>query len=252
VRRLRELARWIGAGRGLTQNGRIKLSDARALVTLLQTGDELDPKFHGHVHKTRSSDELYGLHLLVDIHWDYLAVSAPVFLVLGSLAGEPAPRRGGLLAPAAALLVAAAGVYSLASPYLASRKLDDAAGKLDRGEVAAAYDDSRSARSLNPLSVEPLFLEGYTAASFVEGEALLVKAVRLQPRNPDAWVQLGEYELDSGRYRRAYQALNRAYTLDRWNATAVKGRELDQARCRVDPTTCRGSGLPAPRAGRSS
>jgi len=66
VRRLRELARWIGAGRGLTQNGRIKLSDARALVTLLQTGDELDPKFHGHVHKTRSSDELYGLHLLVE------------------------------------------------------------------------------------------------------------------------------------------------------------------------------------------
>jgi len=194
----------------------------------------------------------YGLHLLVDIHWGYLAVSAPVFLVLGSLAGAPASRRGGVLAPAAVLLVAAAGVYSLASPYLASRKLDDAAGKLDRGQVAAAYDDARSARSLNPLSLEPLFVQGYTAPSFAQGEALLVKAVRLQPRNPDAWVQLGEYELDARRYRRAYQALNRAYTLDRWNATAVRGRELDQARCRVDPATCRGSGLPVPRAGRPS
>ena len=120
------------------------------------------------------------------------------------------------------------------------------------GQVAAAYDDARSARSLNPLSVEPLFLQAYTAPGFAAGEALLIKSVRLQPRNPDAWVQLGEYELDARRYRRAYQALNRAYTLDRWNATAVKGRELDQARCRVDPTTCRGSGLPAPRAGRSS
>ncbi len=64
VRRLRELARWTGAGRGLTQTGRIKLADARTLVTLLQTGDEFDPKFHGHVYKTKSSDELYELSLL--------------------------------------------------------------------------------------------------------------------------------------------------------------------------------------------
>jgi O-antigen ligase len=194
----------------------------------------------------------YALHTLVDIHWDYLAVSAPVFLALGSLAGKAAPRRRGLLVPAAAVLVAAAGVYSLASPYLASRKVDAAVAKLDRGQVSAAFDDARSAHSLNPLAVEPLFLQGYTAPSLAEGEALLVKAVKLQPRNPDAWVQLGEYELSAGRWRRAYQALNRAYTLDRYNATAVPGSELDRARCRIDPTTCRGSGLPVPRAGRSS
>jgi hypothetical protein len=105
---------------------------------------------------------------------------------------------------------------------------------------------------LNPLSVEPLFVQGYTAPTFARGEELLVKAVKLQPRNPDAWVQLGEYELQAGRWRRAYQALNRAYTLDRYNATAVRGGALDRARCRIDPATCRGSGLPARRAGRSS
>jgi hypothetical protein len=194
----------------------------------------------------------YALHTLVDIHWEYLAVSAPVFLVLGSLAAEPAPRRRAVVAPAAALLVAAAGVYSLASPYLASRRLDDAAAKLDRGQIAAAYADARAARSLNPLAVDPLFLEGYTAPTLARGEAALIRAVELQPRNPDAWVQLGVFELSARRYRRAYQALNRAYTLDRYNATAVRGGELDQARCRIDPSTCRGSGLSGRRAGRSS
>jgi tetratricopeptide (TPR) repeat protein len=157
-----------------------------------------------------------------------------------------------VVAPAAALLVAAAGVYSLASPYLAARRLDDAAVKLDRGQVAAAYADARSAQSLNPLAVEPLLLEGYTAPTLARGEAALIRAVQLQPRNPDAWVQLGVFELSARRYRRAYQALNRAYTLDRYNATAVRGGELDQARCRIDPATCRGSGLSRLRAGRSS
>jgi len=129
----------------------------------------------------------YLLHTLVDLHWDYLAVSAPVFLVLGALAGEPAPRRRGLLLPAAAALVAAAGVYSLASPYLASRKLDAVGTALDAGRVEVAY-----------------------------------------------------------------AALNRAYTLDRYNPSAARGGSLDRARCAIDPATCRGSGLSAPRASRSS
>jgi hypothetical protein len=195
----------------------------------------------------------YALHTLVDIHWDFLAVSAPVFLVLGALAGEPAVRRGRpVLAPLAAVLVAAAGVYSLASPYLANRKLDEAAAAVDHLRLAAAYADARSARSLNPLSVDPLLWEGATAPTLAAREAAFVKAVRLQPLNPDAWIALGEFELGRGQWRRAYQALNRAYTLDRWNPTAVRGGELDRARCRIDPATCRGSGLPVPRAGRSS
>ena len=194
----------------------------------------------------------YGLHTLVDIHWNYLAVSAPVFLTLGALASERAPRRRAVLVPLAAVLVAGAGVYSLASPYLASRKLDQAAAAVDHLELDRAYADARSARSLDPLSVTPLYWEGATAAAFADREAAYVRAVKLQPRNPDAWVALGEFELGQRRWRRAYQALNRAYTLDRYNSSAVRGGPLDRARCRIDPATCRGSGLPAPRAGRSS
>jgi hypothetical protein len=196
----------------------------------------------------------YFLHTLVDLHWDFLAVSAPVFLTLGSLAGRvrpPAPRRW--LSGAAAVLVAAAGVYSLASPYLATRKLGDASAAVDAGRIGAAFHDARSARSLNPLSVDPLLWEGATAPRVAAGEAFYIKAVRLQPQNPDAWVALGEFELfKADNARRAYEALNRAYTLDRYNDSAQRGGSLDLARCRIDPATCRGSGLPAPRAGRKA
>ncbi|GAA2709476.1 hypothetical protein ACFY2R_01600 [Micromonospora olivasterospora] len=65
VRRLRELVRWLGDGRALTTTGRLRLADARELVALIDTGDVLDPVIGDRVFKTRSSDELYGLTVLV-------------------------------------------------------------------------------------------------------------------------------------------------------------------------------------------
>ncbi|MGC5020371.1 hypothetical protein [Micromonospora sp. DT47] len=65
VRRLRELVRWLGDGRTLTTTGRLRLADARELVALLETGDVLDPMIGDRVFKTRSSDELYVLTVLV-------------------------------------------------------------------------------------------------------------------------------------------------------------------------------------------
>jgi hypothetical protein len=65
VRRLRQIAEWAGDGRALTATGRLKLSDARELVALLETGDEIDPAIGDRVFKTQSSDELYGLSVLV-------------------------------------------------------------------------------------------------------------------------------------------------------------------------------------------
>ncbi|RQW84055.1 hypothetical protein DKL51_30745 [Micromonospora globispora] len=65
VRRLQELVRWLGDGRTLTTTGRLRLADARELVALLETGDVLDPVIGDRVFKTRSSDELYVLTVLV-------------------------------------------------------------------------------------------------------------------------------------------------------------------------------------------
>jgi hypothetical protein len=57
---------WLGDGRKLTQTGRLRLADARELVTLLGTGDRLDPEIGERVFRTKSSDELRELATIVE------------------------------------------------------------------------------------------------------------------------------------------------------------------------------------------
>ncbi|MGW7444423.1 plasmid pRiA4b ORF-3 family protein [Kitasatospora sp. NPDC054795] len=66
VEQIRGLVSWIGAGRKLTQTGKVTLADARALVTLLKTDDTIDPAIGDRTFKTKSSQELYHLNLLVE------------------------------------------------------------------------------------------------------------------------------------------------------------------------------------------
>ncbi len=55
------------SGRTLTQQrGNLKLADARALIEVLDTGDEMDPQIGDKVFKTTSSQELPGLSQVVD------------------------------------------------------------------------------------------------------------------------------------------------------------------------------------------
>ncbi len=65
LRRVRAFTEWVGDGRKLTQTGRVTLTDARELVGLLGTGDELDPKIGDRVFRTKSSEELRGLNTVV-------------------------------------------------------------------------------------------------------------------------------------------------------------------------------------------
>jgi hypothetical protein len=60
------LTRWAGAGRKLTQAGRLTLTDARELVVLLDTGDVIDPEAGGRVHRTKSSAELPELNTVFE------------------------------------------------------------------------------------------------------------------------------------------------------------------------------------------
>jgi hypothetical protein len=58
VERLRRFTNWVGEGRKLTQTGRLTLADAKTLVELLGTADEVDPVIGDEVFRTRSSAEL--------------------------------------------------------------------------------------------------------------------------------------------------------------------------------------------------
>jgi Plasmid pRiA4b ORF-3-like protein len=66
LRQVRAFTGWVGAGRKLTQTGRLTLADAGELVGLLGTGDAIDPKIGDRVFRTRSSEELPGITLVAE------------------------------------------------------------------------------------------------------------------------------------------------------------------------------------------
>jgi pRiA4b ORF-3-like protein len=67
IGQVRTFVDWVGAGRKLTQTGRITLTDARILVRALDTDDVLDPTIGDRVFRTTSSQEL--LHLTLIVEW---------------------------------------------------------------------------------------------------------------------------------------------------------------------------------------
>lgn len=66
VEQMRAFVAWVGAGRKLTQTGRVTMTDARVLVESLGTGDVLDPAIGDRVYRTTSSQELRNLTLVVE------------------------------------------------------------------------------------------------------------------------------------------------------------------------------------------
>jgi uncharacterized membrane protein YjfL (UPF0719 family) len=185
------------------------------------------------------------LHSFVDIDWDFLAVQGPFFLTVGFLVAGPAPttlrtasaRR--LLASAAVLVFALTAAYSLASPWLAANRVAAAYAAIESNKYRHALTDARTAHAFNPLSIDAIFVEALVEPN-PRALQLYKRAVKLEPKNPETWYQLGAFELFINRPRAAYRHLNHSYTLDSNGPAGVKGGALDQARCKIDPATCPG------------
>jgi hypothetical protein len=64
--RVVEFTRWVGAGRKLTQTGRLTLADARMLVQTLGTGDVVDALIGDRMFRTKSSEELTELSAVLE------------------------------------------------------------------------------------------------------------------------------------------------------------------------------------------
>ena len=162
---------------------------------------------------------LYAVHSLVEVDWDFVAVSGPVFLALGVLLGTGRARDigHGRGTPAlAAVALATLCLVSLVLPPLAARNVTQAAGRV-LSDPSAALDDARDAGRLNPHSVAPLFAEA--DAQFVLGRPdgarnAYIKATERQPKNSDTWLALAAFELDEGRQPEATIAIMRALELD--------------------------------------
>jgi hypothetical protein len=181
---------------------------------------------------------LYLVHILIDIGYDFVAVSGPAFVLLGVLLARPGRvvARRERIWSLGALLLAATAVFSLVAPLVAQRKTEEAART---GDPAFAVQ----AHAWNPVAVDPLHMQ----AVIEEGLGNKLKALQLyreavdtQPENPDTWIELGTFELDVMKDPcNAYRHLNEAYTLDRFNpVVAEAGGPLDKARRQVNNGAC--------------
>jgi hypothetical protein len=143
----------------------------------------------------------YLFHGLLDYDWDFVAVTAPVLFATGVLLAHGRPERRVTVQPlwvVVAVLVVATLLFSLAAPRLAAKRVDEAYAAIDRNDTETAVDRAQEARSLNPLSIDPLFAEA--AAEEARGRVgrarrLYVDAVEAQPLNARAWYELGCFEL---------------------------------------------------------
>jgi O-antigen ligase len=189
-------------------------------VALIRAVRRLDGAEHGAALALVVSVLAYLLHALVDYDWDFLALTAPLMVIVGVLLGTAAPgiRRGrSLVWSVAGIAVALTVVFSLAAPWLAARKVDDAFAALRESQPSRALDDAKTAKSLNPLSIDPLLARAAAEEARGDQDAALRAyrdAVRLQPENPRPWYELGQFELSSGLRERGIQDLARSRELD--------------------------------------
>lgn len=214
--------------------------------------------------------------------WDFVipAVTAPVLVMLGILAGRPGPERPA--APAAALaedlgpgfgsrvaivalstLLCLAAVISAGLPWLADQKAEVAAEATSSRtpkalEEAAARADL--AARLNPLANRPLFVAAAVAARrgrLLEARAALLEAVDRTPDDPQAWGRLAGLALRLADYDGFLRATQRQYALDpqhpfaeRQLSIAEQFRALPAASATATGTPlAAGTPAPAPPAG---
>ncbi len=101
----------------------------------------------------------YFLHGLLDFDWDFVSVSAPVFLIAGALAVAPhraAAARGPSRSLRRAVCAPARSSCSLFAVWLGNRWDGQAASAVgvDNGRAITL---ARRARSIDPFLVDPLF-----------------------------------------------------------------------------------------------
>jgi hypothetical protein len=175
----------------------------------------------------------YLVHSLVDIDWDFVAVSAPAVLAAGCLVGRPEQRR-----VAAFALVAASGCAVLVFatfllPWLGGRWADQG---LAASPVRAVTLANR-AQSVDPLLVEPLWDKAYAADQLGHAQTafdLFVAAVRRQPHNPVTWQAAGQYAYSQRCWYQAWYYLERYTELDPNAQSASGADEYRDALKRVD------------------
>lgn len=165
---------------------------------------------------------------LVDWNWDIPAVTLPVLVALGVLAGasaRSAPREEELGSAGRAVMLAALTLaclllaISAALPGLADQKSRDAlitAGVTPRA-VAGSLQQALLGSRLDPLAVAPLVSAAVLAESqgrFDRARDLLLEATARDSHSVAAWEELGRVDLQRSDAEELVRAARRLLALD--------------------------------------
>jgi tetratricopeptide (TPR) repeat protein len=172
------------------------------------------------------------IHGTVDWFWEFPALGAPAFAMLGLAAGllpravrRPPPpglrRQRSLPArvaaiPAVVLALALIPALSLAAPWLAEVEQNGAASSW-RSDPSGAFDKLDSAASLNPLSATPKLLAGSIALRLGRidlSERYFREALERDPRDAYAHLELGGLLVQTNRRKAGIAVLAEAKRLD--------------------------------------
>ncbi|HEV7807732.1 MAG TPA: O-antigen ligase family protein [Solirubrobacteraceae bacterium] len=181
---------------------------------------------------------VFGVHSTIDWTWFVPGNAIVALLAAGWVAGRgplgaPTRRTHGRLderlragwgersraiCAGAVVLLALLATWTVWQPLradaLAQRSLDT----LLAGDVAGAREQAQRAHELDPLAVDPLFklaqIEEQAGGRQKQARAALQQAVDLQPANPETWLELASFELQTGHPRAAVTASRRAVYLD--------------------------------------
>ncbi|MFQ5425764.1 MAG: O-antigen ligase family protein, partial [Gaiellales bacterium] len=183
---------------------------------------------------------IYGLHSVVEVDWDFLALSAPVFFGAGVLLAYGRSRwledaRAAGILPAAVLGLC---IVSLILPPLSSQAVSRSAERLAE-DPAAALDAARAAAALNPVALDPLLARAeaeITLGRPDRARAAYEQATRTQPRNARGWFAMASFEADLGNLSAARAAYVQAKARDPRSCTVLAlGVELG-----LEPQGCTG------------
>jgi hypothetical protein len=171
----------------------------------------------------------FGVHSLIDWTWfipgdavaalacaGWLVGRGPLSRPVGRLPHRRAllrsPASIGVLAPIA--VIALLAIWGIAQPL---RSFDAYAAAIASPNAGVALTDARTAASVDPVSIDPLFLLShiYTVlGNTTLGRRELAAAVSRQPGNPKTWEELGCYDLFVHHFRRGTRELHHALTLE--------------------------------------
>jgi tetratricopeptide (TPR) repeat protein len=189
---------------------------------------------------------VFGVHSALDWTWFVPAVAVTALFCAGWVAGRgplaggtaesaatPAvpvladvrperpsgrARRGALVAVVAVLAFALLASAAVSQPWRSERKGNDALALAEDGDFAGARAAAAEAEDLDPLSLDPYFdraaIEN-AAGNKAGARRALERAVQVQPASQEAWLRLGEYQLNElSAPERALPILRAAIYLD--------------------------------------